>query len=104
MAYGDGMLRHVALFKWNDDVTQAHVDATAAALSTLPDLVGTIVAFRHGRDLGLVEGNFDYAVAADFDDIDGYHTYRTHPDHVAVLGTYVIGHVSARAAAQFTIT
>ena len=60
------MIRHIALFKWNDDVTPAHIAATATALSGLPEVIDTILDYRHAADIGINQANFDYGVTADF--------------------------------------
>ena len=95
------MLRHVVMFKWNDDVDDEHVDATAAALDELSVRMPEVRGYRHGRDLGLTEGNFDYVIVGEYDSIDDYVTYRDHPDHQALIATYIAGRVSARSAVQY---
>ncbi|MFN3258096.1 MAG: Dabb family protein [Ilumatobacter sp.] len=95
------MFRHVVMFKWNDDVDDAHVDATAAALDELTARMPEVRGYRHGRDLGLTEGNFDYVIVGEYESIDDYVTYRDHPDHRALIANYIAGRVSARAAVQY---
>ena len=95
------MIRHVVMFRWNDDVDGDHVDATGAALSELAASLPEILEYRHGRDLGINDGNFDYVVVADFSTSDDYVTYRDHPDHQALIGEYFSGRVAERAAVQY---
>ncbi len=61
------MFRHVVMFKWNDDVDAAHIAATGAALDALvaglPDIVRD---YRHGPDLGLTDGNYDYVIVGEY--------------------------------------
>jgi hypothetical protein len=95
------MIRHVVMFRWNDSVDEAHVAATSAAFSRLPALIPEIIAYHYGPDLGVGEGNFDYAVAALFDSVDDFLAYRAHPDHVALLNTYLAPHWVERRAVQF---
>lgn len=97
------MIRHIALFKWNDDVTPAHVAATATALSGLPEVIDAIVDYRHGADTGINQGSFDYAVTADFADEAGYLAYRDHPAHQAVISGFIKDHVAQRAAVQLRL-
>ncbi|WP_308821632.1 Dabb family protein [Rhodococcus opacus] len=47
------------------------------------------VQYRHGRDLGIKDGNADYAVSATFDGIDEFRAYLTHPDHVRFAEEFV---------------
>ena len=46
-------------------------------------------------------GNYDYVVVGEFDDVDGYLTYRDHPDHQAFIAELITSHVAERAAVQF---
>lgn len=96
------MFRHVVMFEWNDDVDAEHVSATGAALdavvASLPEVVRD---YRHGPDLGLTDGNYDYVIVGEFASIDDYVVYRDHPDHQQVIADYITGRVSTRAAVQY---
>ena len=95
------MLRHVVMFRWTDDVDDAHVAAITGALSALPACIPSIRAYRFGADVAVNDGNFDFVVTADFDDVDGYVAYRDHPEHLAMIDRLIKGHVAERAAVQF---
>ncbi|MGB2757508.1 MAG: Dabb family protein [Acidimicrobiia bacterium] len=97
------MIRHVALFQWKEGTTEAEIAAITAGLATLPDQIEALRAYRFGPDVGFSEGNFDYAVVADFDSIDDYPTYVQHPAHADVAGRLVRPHVEARASVQFAL-
>jgi hypothetical protein len=97
------MIRHVVVFEWNDDVTDDHVEAVATALAALPATIDTIRAYRFGPDAGLNQGNFDFAVSADFDDEAGYLVYRDHPAHQAFIASFLAGRITQRAAVQFRV-
>jgi hypothetical protein len=94
--------RHIALFRFADHVTPEMVEQLGAALTQLPSQIEELRNYVHGPDLGVSEGNFDYAVVADLDDVDGYVAYRDHPAHVALIEKYVKGNVAERAAVQLT--
>ena len=55
------------------------------------------------RDLGINEGNFDWAAAADFDDLEGYLTYRDNPEHRAIIAEFIRPIIAERAAVQYEI-
>lgn len=92
------MIRHIALFTFNDDVSPDQVDDLADALRALPSTIESIRSYGCGRDLEAIEGTWDFAVIGDFDDLDAYRAYANHPDHVAVVEHHVkpILHTMAR--------
>ena len=97
------MIRHVVMFRWKAGVTAADVEAIAAALSGLPGRIAEIRSFEHGPDLHAVDGNADYAVAAVFDSIDDFLTYRNHPAHMAFLTDVLAPRLEQRLAVQFDV-
>ncbi len=94
------MLRHIVLFRWNEQATQERRQDALAGLAALPGQVPQVRAFRFGADAGLAEGNFDLAVVADFDDEDGYRAYATHPAHVALVTEVIRPIITERVAVQ----
>ena len=97
------MFRHVVLFTWKDDATQAQKQALHDELAKMPPAIDVIRAYKFGPDAGINPANYHYAVVADFDDAAGYVTYRDHPVHRALVENYVTPIVAGRAAAQFEI-
>ena len=95
------MIRHVVLFRWTPEATAEQKQRVAAELSRLPALVPSLRDYRLGANLGLNPGNFDFAVAADFDDADGYLAYRDHPEHRAIVAEFIQPIVTERAAVQY---
>jgi len=95
------MIRHVVVFRWNESVTDADLTAMAAALDALPEAIAEIVAYRHGRDVGLNPANFQYAIVADFATADDFAIYRDHPEHQRFIADHITGRVAERAAVQF---
>lgn len=92
---------HVVSFQWGPDVTEDHIDRAAAALDDLCRVVDGIVSYHHGRDAGINQGNFQYAITARFESEQHYLGYRDHPQHQAFIQTFIAGHVAQRAAVQF---
>lgn len=95
------MIRHCVMFRFEDSVTETQIAEMSAALDVLPAAIPEIVAYRHGVDLGVGPTNFAYAVTADFADLDGYTTYRDHPEHQRFIADHITGNVADRAALQF---
>ncbi|HEY2550854.1 MAG TPA: Dabb family protein [Streptosporangiaceae bacterium] len=97
------MIRHVVLFRWTAQATEEQKKNAADQLSTLPPLMSGLRAYHFGPDAGLVEGNFDFAVVADFDDEESYLAYRSHPAHLAVIDQAITPIRAGRAGIQFPI-
>jgi len=58
------VLRRVALFRWKPETTAAEVSKVEAALHQLPTKIPCILSYRFGRDLGVHDGNADFARVA----------------------------------------
>ena len=97
------MLRHVVCLTWTEDATPEAVAAVEAALAELPARIPELRAYRFGGDAGLVSGNADFAVVADFDDADGWRRYMEHPAHQAVLVDRIRPILASRVAVQLQI-
>jgi hypothetical protein len=78
------MIRHVALFAWTPEATGEQKARVATELRALRPLMTGVCAYHVGPDAGLADGNFDFAVVADFADAASYAAYRDHPAHRAV--------------------
>jgi hypothetical protein len=95
------MIRHTVLFKWTGQATEEQKQAAHDQLATLPSLVPSVRAFALGTDAGLNQGNFEFAVTADFDDEAGYLAYRDDPGHRDIVTRFIAPILAERAAIQF---
>jgi hypothetical protein len=96
------MIRHTVLFTWNPEATEEEKRRVATEVAKLPSIVPSVRAFACGPDAGLAaQGNFDFAVSADFDDEAGYLAYRDDPGHRQVVQKYIAPILAQRAAVQF---
>jgi hypothetical protein len=95
------VLRHIAMFRFASETTPAQVDHMAEGLRALPERVPQIRAFAIGRDLGLRDGNWDYAVVADFDDVEGWQAYAADAVHQQVITERITPIISERTSVQF---
>jgi hypothetical protein len=93
--------RHVVMFKWAEGVGDDHIDRVRAGLDVLALEIEQIRSYVHGSDVGVSVGNYDYALVADFDNVDDFRTYRDHPSHVLFIEELITGKVDDRAAVQF---
>lgn len=95
------MIRHMVLFTWTDEATADQKERVATELLALPPLMSGLRSYLVGPDAGLVAGNFDFAVVADFEDVASYLAYRDHPAHQAVISEYIAPIRKDRASLQF---
>jgi hypothetical protein len=98
------MIRHCVLFRWLPDTTDEQVDEIATLLL---DYVGTlegVASYRLGRDIGVTDGTFDFAIVGDFESRDAYVTYRDSPRHIEISKGIVTPLLADRASVQFEIT
>jgi hypothetical protein len=99
--WGSDVIRHTVVFKWSADATQERIQQAATEIAKLPSTIPSIRAFAAGPDAGLNQGNFDFAVSADFDDETGYLAYRDDPGHRDIVRRYILPLAAQRAAVQF---
>lgn len=97
------MIRHLVTFTWKPGTTTDDIDAVETVLAGLPGRIPSIKAYRFARDLGLDDGNSEFAIIADFDDVAGYEAYRDDPYHQEVIRTRIRPLIAARSAIQIDL-
>ncbi len=97
------MLRHVVMMKWTAEATDEQKARVPAELSTLPGAIPELKRYEFGPDAGISEGNFDFAVVADFDNADDYAVYRDHPAHRKIIHDHIVPILATRAAVQYRL-
>jgi hypothetical protein len=78
-----GVLRHVVLYKFKDDLSAAQVQEVVDAFCKLATQVDSIIGFEHGTNVR-PEGKSDgltHAFAVTFRDESGRDLYLKHPAH-----------------------
>ncbi len=93
-------VHHVVVYRWAPGTSAEVVAAIEAEVARLPGLVPSLRRYRHGPDLGLGEGRWDYGIVASFDDEEGWRAYDQHPEHDRVRTDVIAPHVADRAAIQ----
>ena len=94
------MFRHVVLIGFIPEASEQQRQSLLAELHRLPGAISEIRQYVVGFDAGLAEGNADLAVVADFDDVEAYRVYATHPAHVRVITEYIRPIMASRTAVQ----
>ena len=97
------MIRHVVHFTWSDAADEDRRAETLAALRRLPEQVPGSLAFTVAPDAGLVEGNAQTILVADFPDAETFGGYATDPAHLAVIAEHVRPYLAARSAVQYEV-
>lgn len=88
------------MFRWNEGVTAAQVEAFTDALIELRAQMPMLLSFRFGPDLGLREGNFEYGVVAELEAPELVSVYLDHPLHQVFVKDYAVPMVAERRAVQ----
>lgn len=96
-------MRHVAMFRWNDQATEERRRTVADRLAELPGIIPEVRSYSFGTNAGINPGGFDFVVVADFADRDGYIVYRDHPAHRTVVSEVITPIVAERASIQYEI-
>ena len=97
------MIRHIALFRFEDDVPEGTLDSLSSGLAHLAETIPQLEAYAYGPDLGLRSGNFDFAVVADVADAEAFTAYAEHPAHQAFLKEQLAPILVERVAVQFEL-
>ena len=97
------MIRHVAIFTWDDEMTDDMEKQLATELTALAPKLAGLRSYHCGPDAAIVDGNFDFAVVADFDDAESYLAYRDNPEHREIISRLSGPHAKSRAALQYEI-
>ncbi|WP_436795050.1 Dabb family protein [Actinospongicola halichondriae] len=97
-------LRHVVTLTFRDDTSPETIADIVEALRALPGQIPALRQYVVGADVGKSDGNATVAIVADFDDWDGYVTYRDHPAHVAVGVEKVAPVLAGRGAVQHELS
>ena len=98
------MLRHVAVFTWKSGTTPEQVQAFADGLAGLPAQIPAIRTYHFGPDVGIADGNGDFALVADFDDEDAWRSYQNHPVHQRFIVDRARPILETRHAVQYRLT
>jgi hypothetical protein len=73
-------------------------DALRALAATIPE----VRSYHCGSDLGVsTQPNYDYAIVATFDDVEGWSAYDSHPEHERVRAEVIRPWIAERSAVQF---
>jgi quinol monooxygenase YgiN len=73
------MIRHVAMFKWKEGVSDEQKVAARDALAALKQQVPSVVEYTVGFDIGRNPNNWNMVLVSDFEDVAGLESYFANP-------------------------
>ena len=97
----DAVLRHVVLLRWKPGTPGAELQSIREGLAELPSAIPEIRRYVYGDDARLAEGNFDFAIVADFETRLDYQSYATHDEHQKLIVERIRPALQDRAAVQY---
>lgn len=99
-----GVIVHLVTFSWRPDVTNDDVVAVIEGLTSLPGQIPELLSYNFGPDLGLREGNADFAVAAVLEGPETLPAYLDHPEHVRIIKEFIAPLIATRQAVQIELS
>lgn len=79
------MIRHIVMFNWKPETDEDTPSKVEQGFMHMRDTIKEVVSMQCGADLSLADGNFDYAMIADFASVEDWQAYRDHPKHIAFV-------------------
>jgi hypothetical protein len=96
------MIIHVVAFRWKPGIPDEHVATVKEQLMEFAGGLPEVRSYRCGSDIGASDmANFDFAIVAEFDNVDDWRVYDKHPRHEEIRGGVVRPWIEARAAVQY---
>jgi Stress responsive A/B Barrel Domain len=95
------MIRHVVVFTWSEAADAERRATSVQALRRLRQDVGGMQSLVVAEDAGLVDGNGDVVLIADFADVEAFYRYAQDPVHLATIAEHVRPWLAARSAVQY---
>jgi hypothetical protein len=93
----------VVLIRWKPGTSDAQKQAVREGLAALPAAIPEIQNYQFGDDAAIVEGNYEFAIVADFDNPPDFQTYAANDVHQKLIAERIRPILQDRAAVQYTI-
>ena len=97
------VLRHVVLMRWKPGTSDAQKQAVREGLAALPAAIPEIRNYQFGDDAAIVEGNYDFAIVADFENTPDFQTSVVHDVHQKLISERIRPILQDRAAVQYAL-
>jgi hypothetical protein len=89
--------------RWKPGTSADQKQAVREGLSALPAEIPQIRSYQFGDDAAIVEGNFEFAIVADFENVSDFQSYAADDAHQKLIAERIRPILQDRAAAQYEI-
>ena len=96
-------MRHTVLLRFKEGTSEAQIQSALDGLATMPGEIDLIRRYEFGRDLGIMEGNPEIALVADFDSVEDWRTYLAHPAHMAMVAERITPILESMTRVQYRV-
>jgi hypothetical protein len=79
------MIRHIVMFTWKDGTPTSIKEDVLAGFDHMKQAIEHVIDMKCGSDQGFADGNYDFAMIADFADKEAWSGYRMHPEHLSFV-------------------
>ena len=79
------MLKHIVMWKFKPEVSEADKLEMKRQLESLKGVVPTLIDIEIGMDVLQGDASKDMVLYSEFKDMDDLKAYATHPEHVKVV-------------------
>ncbi|KAJ6816819.1 stress-response A/B barrel domain-containing protein HS1-like [Iris pallida] len=91
MEEAKGMVKHVLLAKFRDDVSPERVEELIKGYASLVPVIPTMKAFHWGKDVSIenLHQGFTHVFESTFESVEGIAEYISHPAHVEYANVFL---------------
>jgi len=88
---------------WKPGTSDDQKQAVREGLAALPAAIPEIRSYRFGDDVAIVEGNYEFAIVADFDNQADFQSYAANDVHRKLIDERIRPILQDRAAVQYAL-
>jgi hypothetical protein len=89
--------------RWKPGTSTDQKQVVRERLAALPAAIPQIRSYQFGDDAAIAEGNFEFAIVADFDNRSDFQIYAAHDVHQKLIVEHIRPILQDRAAVQYEL-
>ena len=89
--------------RWKPGTSDAQKQAVREGLTALPAAIPEIRSYQFGDDAAIAEGNYEFAIVADFENAADFQIYASHDAHQKLIAERIRPILQDRAAVQYAL-